>query len=194
MPAQVNNKVAGVYNLTSVMETASGFKLNPDSTFEFYFSYGALDRYGSGNYQVKNGSILFNSKPYSGKDFRLVDSTANENNFTTIRIHDENPAFYSFVYCVLKTPGGDSLINANEEGIISLPVKIDTITLMFELSPERASTFVVNSKKANNYTFNFEPWALEVFFKNFGLQHQPNKLVGKHPLLKEGMYTFIKGR
>ena len=29
--------LAGVYNLVGVMETAAGFKLNEDSTFEFYF-------------------------------------------------------------------------------------------------------------------------------------------------------------
>jgi hypothetical protein len=194
VPAQVNNKLTGVYNLTGVMETASGFKLNPDSTFEFYFSYGALDRYGSGNYQVKNGSILFNSKPYSGRDFKLVDSSMNKNNFTTIKVYDQKPAFNRFVYCLLKTPHGDSLINADDEGIITLPVKTELITLLFKLSPERSSTFVVDSKKANNYTFNFEPWIMEVFFKDFSLQHQPNKLIGKLPLLKDGMYSFIKGQ
>jgi hypothetical protein len=46
MMAQTNN-ITGVYNLRGVMEMASGFKLNNDSSFEFYFSYGALDRYGS---------------------------------------------------------------------------------------------------------------------------------------------------
>ena len=43
--------ITGEYYLQGVIETASGFKLNDDSTFEFFFSYGALDRYGSGNGQ-----------------------------------------------------------------------------------------------------------------------------------------------
>jgi hypothetical protein len=51
-----NNTAAGIYNLEGVMETASGFKLNADSTFEFYFSYGALDSMvkGSGNLSTIN--------------------------------------------------------------------------------------------------------------------------------------------
>ena len=41
------NSLAGEYYLKAVMETASGFNPHSDSTFEFFFSYGALDRYGS---------------------------------------------------------------------------------------------------------------------------------------------------
>jgi hypothetical protein len=36
--------VTGEYYLEGVMETASVFQLNPDSSFNFFFSYGALDR------------------------------------------------------------------------------------------------------------------------------------------------------
>ncbi len=43
--------VEGIYYLENVMETASGFKLNEDNTFEFFFSQGALDRTGSGTWQ-----------------------------------------------------------------------------------------------------------------------------------------------
>src|SRR5438477_12312076 len=66
------NDLTGVYNLRGVMEMASGFKLNKDSSFEFYFSYGALDRYGSGKWSLINNKIVFNSKPYPGNDFKMV--------------------------------------------------------------------------------------------------------------------------
>src|SRR4026207_896884 len=88
MQAQVKNKVAGIYSLEGVMETASGFKLNEDSTFEFYFSYGALDRYGSGKWSMKNDSVVFNSKPFPGKDFKIVDSLLIKNNYTTLKIEN----------------------------------------------------------------------------------------------------------
>ncbi|MEP6725590.1 MAG: hypothetical protein ABJC98_07235, partial [Bacteroidota bacterium] len=47
--AQQNKmEAAGVYFLKGVMETASVFELKPDSSFEFFFSQGALDRGGKG--------------------------------------------------------------------------------------------------------------------------------------------------
>jgi hypothetical protein len=57
--AQANKKAEGIYSLEGVMETASAFKLNKDSTFEFYYSCDALDRYGSGKWILKDDSILF---------------------------------------------------------------------------------------------------------------------------------------
>ena len=45
---QKANDMVGEYYLTGVMETASGFRLNADSSFDFFFSYGALDRSGKG--------------------------------------------------------------------------------------------------------------------------------------------------
>ena len=54
---QKTNTAIGEYYLSGVMETASGFKLNPDSTFQFFFSYGALDRSGSGTWKQEGNNI-----------------------------------------------------------------------------------------------------------------------------------------
>jgi hypothetical protein len=190
--SQGKSKIAGVYYLQGVMETASGFKLNEDSTFEFFFSYGALDRYGSGKWRVKNDSLILNSKPFPGKDFKIVDSALVSDNSTTIKIENPNNQLYRFVYCLVKTPGGDTVLNANSDGIIILPNKTDTIHLLFELSPERMSTFVVDKSKFNSYTFHFEPWAVEVFFKEFTLHCVRDYMEGNHPLLQDKVYKYIK--
>ena len=136
--------------------------------------------------------MVLNSKPYPGKDFKLIDSSLTKNNFTTIQIKDKNPHLYRFVYCLSKTDTGDSLLNANDSGIIILPDNQDTINLLSELSPERISGFIVDHTKSNSYIFGFEPWALEVFFKNFTLQFVKGHLEGTHPLLKDGKYTYVK--
>jgi len=192
LKAQLKNKVEGVYSMEGVMETASGLKLNEDSTFEFYYSYGALDRYGSGKWAMKNNNLILNSKPFPGKDFKIVDSTSIKNNYTTIKIENQNTGLYRFVYCFFKTPNGDTLLNANDNGIIILPQKTDTINLLFELSAERISTFLINNSKYNSYTFNFEPWAIEVFFKEFVLHYAQGYLEGKHPLLEGKKYIYRK--
>ena len=55
-------KVAGMYYLQEVKETASGFKLEKDGTFKFFFSYGALDRYGSGNWTMQDDQVVLQSR------------------------------------------------------------------------------------------------------------------------------------
>ncbi len=192
LKAQVNNKFAGIYSLEKVREVGSGFKLNEDSTFEFYYLYGALDRYGSGKWSINNDRVIFNSAPYPGNDFRISDSSLIKGNFTTIKIEDENPSFYSFVYCSSKLNHADTLLNADADGVITVPGKVDTIKLLFELTAERISVFPINRSKYNSYTFKFQPWISEVFFKSFSLNRVSGDLEGKHPLLDGVKYTYKK--
>jgi hypothetical protein len=189
LPAQ-DNSIAGNYSLTGVMETASGIELHTDSTFVFYFSYGALDRHGSGKWSIHNDNIILDSRPYPGKDFKLVKSTFVENNPTTIKIEDANSNLYRLVYCLVKRPVGDTIINADQKGVIVLHNDIDSIHLLCELCSERITSFAIDSGKSNIYTFHFEPWITEIFFKSFALHYAGDHLVGKHPLLDDKEYTF----
>lgn len=189
--AQKNN-IAGEYSLTGVMETASGIQLNEDSTFRFYFSYGALDRFGSGKWSVFKNSVILNSKPYPGKDFKMISSSSINNNYTTIKIEDPNTNLYPLVYCLVKRPDGDTIINADEKGIIVVQNAMDSIHLLCQLCTERITTFPISPQKHNSYTFHFEQWITEVFFKSFTLRYAGNHLVGKHPLLGDKEYNFIR--
>src|SRR5215831_16594973 len=145
--------IAGEYYMQGVMETASGFKLNPDSTFQFFFSYGALDRFGSGKWIVHDNKIILNSKPYPGKDFKIVSSSKNNENFITVKIEDSNPDVYTWVHCLVETKDGDSVIDANREGVIQLPSTTDSIHLISEFASERISSFAVDKSKYNSFTF-----------------------------------------
>ena len=65
-----SQSVAGEYYLNGVMETASGFRVNADSTFEFFFSQGALDRQGRHNAASKSAAqeaaAVLNKRPPRG--------------------------------------------------------------------------------------------------------------------------------
>ncbi len=184
--------IAGEYSLRGVMEVASGLRLNKDSTFQFYFSYGALDRYGSGKWSAHDNNVILSSKPYPGKDFKLVKSSSSKNNFITINIKDKNTNLYRLVFCRFKTPKGDSIINADEQGLMIIPNPVDSIELLCELCTERVSSFPVDIKKSDNYVFNFESWITEVFFKSFPLHYAGDHLEGKHPLLDDKQYSFYR--
>ena len=194
MEAQ-KNKLAGEYYLQGVMETASGFKLNPDSTFEFFFIYGALDRSGSGTWSVKDNHIIFNSKKHPGKDLALISSKKTNDDSLLIKIVEANSFFLSHVYCVLTSGDKRSEQLSNNQGIISFPKQaVNTIMLAFEFSAERTSLFQVSDPTHNYFEFRFEPWILEVFFSDFKLEIDKDDLKGQHPLLTGASYRFIKNK
>ena len=95
------SKITGEYYLRGVMETASGFLLKPDSTFEFFFSYGAVDRYGAGTWTLAGDKIILNSKQKPGQDFKMLNSKEVNDDFITIKIVDSNTYLLNHVYGAL---------------------------------------------------------------------------------------------
>ena len=87
--AQTLATIAGEYYLKGVMEMASGIKLNTDSSFEFFFSYGALDRSGAGKWSLKNNTIILNSPLPASQDFALVSNKTVNNDQLTIKILEQ---------------------------------------------------------------------------------------------------------
>ncbi|RYF91726.1 MAG: hypothetical protein EOO00_07975 [Chitinophagaceae bacterium] len=66
--------LAGEYYLQNVMETGSGFKLNADSTFQFFFSQGALDRMAEGTWTSDGDSVIMQTRKRPLHDYALRSS------------------------------------------------------------------------------------------------------------------------
>jgi len=187
------DSIAGEYYLRGVMETASGFKLNNDSSFEFFFSYGALDRFGKGKWHLKNGNIILNSRHKPPHDFSLITSKAAPGESVVVKIQGRNPMFVSNVFGVLKS-GKISLTQMSDKtGLLKFKkYPVDSITLVLKFCPERSSVFTIAYKTHNYFMFRFEPWITEVFFQNFMLTYHGTSLSGKHPLLDDKIYNYLR--
>ncbi|MGZ8550428.1 MAG: hypothetical protein ACXWV2_07190 [Chitinophagaceae bacterium] len=186
-------KTAGVYHLQEVKTPASGFKLNPDGSFLFFFTYGAIDRYGSGNWAIDNDHVVLQSRPWSGKDFAVVESKQINQNFITAKIVGGNPVLLRHVFFSLKSGETGSWIKTNERGESVFPLQpVSTVSMVFEFCQERFTHFSIENPSHNYFEFRFEPWLMEVFFTNFQLKISRYALSGKHPLMKGGKFVYEK--
>ena len=164
------NGPAGEYYLRGVPEMATGFKLNSDNSFEFFLIYGALDQHGSGKWKVDKEQVIFQSKPWSGKDFALLKSKTVSDDSITARIADNNENVVRHVAGNLKNGEKDSWQPADEKGFIHFPGQaLTTISLISEFSPERYSVFTIENPPHNYFEFRFKPWLVEFFFNDFRL-------------------------
>jgi len=185
-------KIVGIYHLHRVKETASGFKLNADGTFQFFFTYGALDRYGWGQWIVNDDMIYLKSKPWSGRDFALLNSAASGAG-TTVKITDKNPIFQKYVMASLQNGQKGTWLSPDTKGEMHFNAnEPEIITLAFEFVPERFTFFPVGNKEHNYFEFRLEPWLMEVFFNNFPLKVKKRVLMGKHPLLAGEEFIYEK--
>ncbi|MEI9945258.1 MAG: hypothetical protein WDN26_13710 [Chitinophagaceae bacterium] len=193
MNKSTTTEIAGEYYLRGVPEMASGFKLNSDNTFQFFLAYGALDRYGSGEWKTENGRLILQSKIWSGKDFALLESKTAGDDGVTVKITDKNQNVLRYVYGNLEKDTKESWRPANSDGMISFPKQdVSNISLVFEFCPERFSVFTVDNPKHNYFEFRFEPWLVEFFFNDFKLAITKEGLKGKHPMMKGEEFVYVK--
>jgi hypothetical protein len=173
----------GEYYMHGVMETASAFALKADSTFEFYYSYGAVDRYGKGKWYQKGDSIVLNSDEKHTSNFKLVKSEQHPGKDLTIKFSNPDRNLLSYLSCLARSSKEQDFGRTDNNGIATIPLKsADSLYVVFELCPERISSFKVTNK--NYFEFELEPWVAEVTFDNFSLRLTDKGLEGHHPLLE----------
>jgi hypothetical protein len=149
---------------------------------------------GSGKWTAKGNEIILDSKPGPAHDFALIGSKAVKDDFITIKITDNNELLQRYVYAKLNFADTVMEEMADQKGVISFPrKKIESLSLQFQFCPEKTSVFAFN-KEHNYFEFRFEPWILEYFFNDFHLTIDGKDLKGKHPLLDEKEYRFVKGK
>lgn len=183
----------GEYYLQGVMETASGFRVNKDSTFQFFFSYGALDREGSGTWRLDGNSLIFNSEKRTTQDFTPGKTESVKGKPISIKITGAPSQIVHYVYGRLKSGGNTEEVKANRDGIITFKAsKADLIELLFELCPDKTSVFRIENNTLNYFEFKLEHSITDVAFDNFRLQLHPNELKGPHPLMETKSFVYKK--
>ncbi|HEY6505184.1 MAG TPA: hypothetical protein VIZ28_14505 [Chitinophagaceae bacterium] len=187
-------RTAGMYYLQDVKETSSGFKLETDGTFKFFFSYGSLDRYGSGNWMLADDHVVLQSRPWGGKDFSMVNSASINENAVILKMTGGNPLLIRHVYFSLQNGATGTWQQTNESGAVQFPLQpVSNISVVFEFCPERFSHFTIENPGHNYFEFRFEQWLMEVFFDKFPLKVSRYALSGKHPLMKGEKFVYEKG-
>ncbi len=187
-----NDSIAGEYYLTGVREMASGFWLKPDSSFEFFFSYGALDRTGKGRWRLNDANqVIFTSGPRPAADFTLTGSSKKENKDVMFRIVHNSPLVLATIIFRVQTATGEIDKKTNSQGeAIFPPGNYDKVHLLFELCPDRFTTIQLPKGDFNEYSFRMEDWITEVFFDQMRLTWKDGGLIGAHPLMEGNEFTY----
>lgn len=198
LQAQNDCNACGEYYCESISEMASGFNIKSDSTFEFFFSYGALDRTGFGTWKKTSTTdghdlLTLNSDPTKDHPLSLVKKRRKKEDQTTLQLLEINPGlsghFMAFGFIDLDTTY--SYFNQHGEAILE-GVAYDSLHVMFEFCPDHLLR-IPSAKKHNYFELKCDQTLFEVFFRNFPLLISTDKLEGKHPVL-EGEFQYLKSK
>lgn len=192
-----DNMISGEYYLQGVMEVGSGLRFNPDSTFDFFFSYGAVDRESSGTWLLQGDTVFLDTAPKPAEqDFIFKESRTEAGAPFVVKISHPNNMILPYVYVWIKTPEGVLEGKCNNEGVAVFDnvSKVESITLVHELWADRLSVFILPAGAENYFEYTIAPWITIVAFQHLPLQIVDEKtLSGGHPLLKGSSYTYSRG-
>ncbi|MCU7549689.1 hypothetical protein OCK74_11225 [Chitinophagaceae bacterium LB-8] len=182
LQAQTTTSPIGAYYLRGEMEMAGGFKLDSNGRFQFFFSYGALDRQASGIWQQMGDHLVLDSEPKGVKDFLLTQSKMDPGKQLTLLITNASPQILPYVIAIVHSKGKQFHSTANEKGQMVLPIEqADSIVLQFQWCPEKASRFDVANLGHNHFSFRMLPSVTDVIFDRFPLTITPQEIYGPLP-------------
>lgn len=188
--AQSSPDLFGEYN-ASRQELATAFLLKPDSTFEFYFSYGALDRFGQGTFHVTPEQIIFTSDNQAKPDFSLVKESASGNAFTVqLQGTGDMTEFFS-VTAFHDGKAAEAPVEA--DGFARFPeAKYDSLNIAFQFAGEKHFSFYPKPG-THQLLFDVEPSILNVSFATWSMKRLPGAFEGRLPFTDLTPFTFRKG-
>jgi hypothetical protein len=183
----------GVYQMKGGHEMVAAFEFKKDSSFKFYFIYGAVDRNSSGRYTIQDGTIILHALKEPGKDFTITKQEKRGQG-TAIKISDRNVYLIRNVVGIFKKGSEQDQQFSDQDGYMhSNLADCDTIYVIHTLFPD-APTFINKNEPQNNYfEISLNPSLAEVSFQDFTLSIGPDGLTGNMPwLFEREKAVFVK--
>ena len=198
LPGNAQNTLSmpsGEYYLQGVQDMASGFRINDDHSFDFFFIYGAVDRFGKGAWTLEGDHLMLNSPPKPSPDFLLQKSAPGDSTGTVIQITDPNRDILGYVMCQIETEDGEILrAESNSEGTIYFESNkpLHKIYLLHRLWPNEPFAAEVSQQGDRYFEFTISPTIMEVAVTQLELRVDAEGLHGGHPLMQPGREYFYR--
>lgn len=192
LPAQDPKDISGSYYAEGIKDAKSGFNLNSNYSFNFFYTKNGIDRYGTGRWFVEKNTIVLGSRSKPARFYSLLSSRRVNDNFVTITFTDENPALVKNIECILFTERGRQRLFSKADGTVKFTKQtIDSIQIRSLIFPDHPYTLIPGNKLQNSFEFALEKSIFEVFFEDLTLLYTDQVLTGAHPLLK-GQFRYVK--
>lgn len=164
------------YHLTGIHEMAAGFQFKPDSTFSFYYIYGASDRNATGTYIIEADTVKLRSDKPAGKDFTIVKEAKKAGGYK-IAVVEKNPYLQKHVIAVVMADEKQSVFESDENGIINIELPhCDKIYLQHRLFPDALSEIKDTANTNNYFEVTLNPSLQQVSFKGIDFYIRGDKL------------------
>ena len=147
------------------MEMASGFNFTKDGKFQFFYTYGAIDRTATGSFKVEGNLLKLKSDKEPGKDFIITDQSKHGNGYT-ITFKHPNKYLVKNIACIFVADGKAQQAYSDENGKVNVDLAhCDTIYALHNLYPDIPTLVKDEKNDHNRFTLELKPSLEQVSFK-----------------------------
>lgn len=173
-------KVQGEY-IFSRQEMVAGFNFLPDGKFEFFFSYGAVDRTATGTFTEEANVLKLKSDKAGGRDFNVTSQSKSGNGYT-ITFQDANKYLLANIRCMffIGDKKYDEYTNQDGEVKVDFP-HCDKIYVQHDLFPDIVTILKDENNSNNNFTLTLNPSLSQVSFKFIDFKIEDDKTISCIP-------------
>lgn len=148
-----------------IHEMGSAFNFTKDGTFEFYFSYGAIDRTANGTYSIERDTLKLHSDKEPCKDFPITKQDKKGKGYT-IKVSDPNTYLLKYIKCMYFVGDVEKEVRTDDQGMVHIDEPhCDKIYLQHELFPDVASLIKDTDNENTNFEVTLSPSLVNVSFK-----------------------------
>jgi hypothetical protein len=156
--------IEGEYYFRKI-EMASGFNFRVDDKFEFFFSYGAVDRSATGTFKVEGDTLKLKSDKEPGKDFTVTSQSKQAKGYSLI-FNDANKYLLQSILCVFIIDGKEQQAYTNGNGEVNIDLAhCDTIYVQHTLYPDIVTLVKDKTNDNNRFMLSLNPSLVQVSFK-----------------------------
>jgi len=162
-------------------EMVAVFNFFSDSKFEFFYSYGAVNRSATGTYSITNDTLHLLSDKAPGKDFTVKAQSKGGKGYR-IQFEDANSYFLKNIRCSFFVGKEQRDEYTDDSGVIEFNLPhCDSIYAFHELFPDMASLIKDEKNDNNHFMVTLNPSLDQVSFKGIAYKVDGNKLIAVMP-------------
>ena len=150
-------------------EMVAGFNFLADGTFQFFFSYGAVDRSANGTFTVEDNVVKLKSNKEPGKDFTVTEQSKSDPGYT-IQFNHPNAYLCEHIRCLFFVDDTPTEAFSDRNGIVQIElVNCERIYAQHLLYPDIVTAIKDAGNNNNHFICSLNPSLEQLSFKGIDL-------------------------
>jgi len=176
--------VPGTYQLRGIPETAAAIVLYADGNFDFYYSYGAVDRHAYGSWSEDASALQLTTAYPEANGFVLLEAKHVQGGPLTVQL-EKPDHYYPEMLHVFAMHGKNSEEQiANRSGILQFQLPAaEKLLCVHEFFPDRLTELAVE-ENANYFLIKPTQEILLIHFEDVQARYADQTLQFSLPVLK----------